>query len=243
MALDSSSLTFIPTPNRQTFAHFALPKLYSIHQNLRYRLGEHVALWRTLLLSASDAEGRDGKKLTCFPYCLWISSLPLGNLANLLEDVYSLPRSLRQSVKRVLSGPGLEFLKPGKWREGFLSEVVAEAAGRIVGRITEAAREDKVPAAVVSLELPSLLAGKLKTWVGGFARLKSLAMYDGSALDGEIGTVIRYVVPVCVMFRRAWLTRLTGRQTGLSRVQRGQLLLLLRSRGGRESGRVHHQSG
>lgn len=200
----------------QTLAHLALPQLYTIHQNLKFSSGDEVryakrqaTLWRSLILSSS-ADGIP----TRFPYCLWITALPLGNLANLLEDLLNFPSGARNALQRLLSGPGLEFLQIRKGRAADPEKAVLDAAGRIVQRIRKVAEEEGVPAGVVSLEGPCLPTSVLKSWLGAFKRLESLAMYDGSVLDGEVGRVIRYVL--CAFHR---LTGgLTGFQGKLSRV-------------------------
>jgi len=136
---------------------------------------------------------------TRFPYCLWITALPLGNLTNLLEDLLDFPNGARNALQRLLSGPGLDFLQIRKGRAADPQGAVLDAAGRIVERIRKVAEEEGVPAGLMSLEGPCLPTSILKNWVGGFKRLESLAMHDGSALDGEVGRLIRYVL--CVLRR------------------------------------------
>ncbi|KAK0623502.1 hypothetical protein B0T14DRAFT_428525 [Immersiella caudata] len=157
-------------------ANLALPQLYSVHEFAN--LDGSVVLWRSLIGSAL------GK--TLYPYCTWIKVLKLSNLLSLLEDMGQQKTGLRASF----FSPPLQSLKALK-----RDDIVIEVADLITKRVETAAEEADKAVQLAALEGPHFPSARLSTFVSRLSRLTSLAVRDGSVLNGDVGQAIRKTCP------------------------------------------------
>ncbi|KAK0646556.1 hypothetical protein B0T16DRAFT_458462 [Cercophora newfieldiana] len=157
-------------------ANLALPLLWSVYELANVDIS--VVLWRSLIASAL------GK--TAYPYCTWIKALRLSNLMSLLEDM----GQQKKALKGPFFSPPLQDLKVLD-REG----VTIEVADLITKRIQADAQDADKSAQLLSLEGPHLPSARLSSFVSRLPRLTTLAVRDGSVLNGEVGMAIREGCP------------------------------------------------
>lgn len=145
-----------------------------------------AGMWRSIILSSIG--------VTAYPYCLWLKSLVLGDLENLLRDVAT-SAELRPEF---FEGPMQHFeISSGSTKTRFGKPVLEWQ--RIVEKVAEAItkyakdasdKEDKV-LQLTSLEGANLPTSLLSVWTSRLPTLTTLKLRDGSVLTEEVGIAIR----------------------------------------------------
>lgn len=145
-----------------------------------------AGMWRSIILSSIG--------VTAYPYCLWLKSLGLSDLEQLLRDVAT-NAELRP---KFFEGPMQDFeiisgstrTRAGRpileWQR--IIEKVAEAITRYAKDASD--REDKV-LQLTSLEGANLPTSLLSVWTSRLPTLTTLTIRDGSVLTEEVGISIR----------------------------------------------------
>ncbi|KAF3770266.1 hypothetical protein M406DRAFT_229521, partial [Cryphonectria parasitica EP155] len=177
-----------------SWANHALPLLYSIHDSAGTDdvgttfQGKHMwaGMWRSIILSSIG--------VTQYPYCLWLKSLGLSDLEQLLGDVAS-NASLRP---RFFEGPMQEFeILSGSKRTRFGKSIlewqkIIEKVGDTVTKFAkEAADEENKIVQLTNLEGANLPTSLLSVWTSRLATLTTLSIRDGSVLTEEVAISIR----------------------------------------------------
>jgi len=152
-------------------------------------------LWRSIILSAM------GK--TLFPYCQFIRFLDMRDFNHLLDD----DRFKGRIRERFFSGDLKRFhlevvqklppnVKANDWRRRPRLDypAITHAVGDIL--------TEKAP--IVDTISGPIAPTSLRRWIPRLPRLRSLELYDGSGLDGEIAELLRIYCPKfnsCSIFR------------------------------------------
>lgn len=156
----------------------------------KWTVSQWALQWRSIILSSL------GK--TAFPYCLYIQSLDLRNLVDLLEDdifrdnfqdmfFWSLqPLDGAQSNSRTLRSKGKE-------RTQFNIPLIINSVGESISRfVGDSANMPGTTAALDAIDLSgNINPVEFPTWIGRLPRLESMALWDGTVLNGHVGEVIR----------------------------------------------------
>lgn len=149
-----------------------------------------AGMWRSIILSSTG--------VTAYPYCLWLKSLGLSDLEQLLRDVATDP-NLRP---RFFEGPMEDFeiisgssrTRAGKpileWQK--IIEKVGEA---ITKYAKDAADEENKALQLISLEGANLPTSLLAVWTSRLPTLTTLSIRDGSVLTEEVAISIRHHCP------------------------------------------------
>jgi hypothetical protein len=150
-----------------------------------------ICLWRSIICSAFGT--------TMFPYALWIKSLRLGNLTEVLEVVSK--DTTKESMNAFFAEPLKEFhilrkdmraSVKGKWH-GLLIDIdtiVIQVTSKVTEFIKESAHEQNTIVGLGSLEGNHLPTAALSNWLGNLSQLTSLAIRDGSVLNANVGKII-----------------------------------------------------
>lgn len=162
----------------------------------RLTVSKWALQWKSIILSSL---GR-----TLFPYCLYIRSLDLGNLQELLED--QIFRD--QEQKSFFSDDLVDFLhtrdtpvKRQRTRKAAIkridiARILPQVGDSIAKFVSESAKEIGGTAELEELQGDaSLPMNMLPTWVSRFSRLKSLKLWDGSILNGDVARAINTNCP------------------------------------------------
>ncbi|OBT78399.1 hypothetical protein VF21_02195 [Pseudogymnoascus sp. 05NY08] len=145
--------------------------------------------WRSIILSSL---GR-----TVYPYCLYIQSLDLRNLVDLLEDnifqgnfqdmfFSSLPFGETQINTRILRSKG-------KQRTPINIRLFINSVGDSISRsVGDAANVPGTTAALNAIDLSGNIDPvEFPTWIGRLSRLESMALWDGTVLNRHAGEIIQ----------------------------------------------------
>ncbi|KAJ9151851.1 RNI-like protein [Pleurostoma richardsiae] len=180
----------------KTMASHALPLLYSIQETSRASMGDASVddkaklahLWRTIILSSIGD--------TAYPYCLWLKTLKLGDLHQLINDMaQNVYGSLRPSF---FSGPMQRFeilSRTSKTRRGVpvleLQTIVEKVGDKITEFVRDAADQQNKSVSLTNLEGQFIPTTYLTLWASRLSTLTSLRLQDGSVLTAEVGEAIR----------------------------------------------------
>ncbi|KAB8299755.1 hypothetical protein EYC80_000008 [Monilinia laxa] len=140
------------------------------------RSSKYNAAWKWALSWQSIVRSSLG--VTAYPYCLYIRSLDLTNLSNLLDDEFlSIHGTRRRLSKR---GPQFQLNTTN------ILNLIGESITRYV---SDCADENHTTVALENLsgDITSLA---LPMWVGRLSRLKSMTIWDGKFLNENVATVI-----------------------------------------------------
>ncbi|OBT62667.1 hypothetical protein VE03_07508 [Pseudogymnoascus sp. 23342-1-I1] len=157
----------------------------------KWTVSQWALQWRSIILSSL------GK--TAYPYCLYIQSLDLRNLVDLLEDdifrdnfqemfFSSLPSfsEKTQINTRNLRSNGK---KPGRVNIPLIINSVGDSISKFVG---DSANLPGTTAALDTIDLSGNIDPvQFPTWIGRLPRLESMALWDGTVLNGHVGDIIK----------------------------------------------------
>lgn len=155
----------------------------------KWTVSKWALQWRSIILSSL------GK--TAYPYCLYIQSLDLRNLVDLLEDdifrdnfqdmfFWSLQLGETQSNARTLRSKGKDRKRVNI---PLIINSVGESISRFVG---DSANMPGTMAALDAIDLSGNIDPvAFPTWIGRLPRLESMALWDGTVLNGHVGEVIK----------------------------------------------------
>jgi hypothetical protein len=152
-----------------------------------------VNLWRSIIASSLGS--------TLYPYCLWIKSLRLGNLHELLEG---LAKDANRSHSDVFFSPPLapfriematRVTRKFKGQLMDIDAIVVHAADTITDFIKNSADQANKAVTLTSLEGYNLRTARLSSWVSNLSQLTSLSVRDGSVLSAQVGAAIRENCP------------------------------------------------
>lgn len=182
----------------RSWASLALPLLYSIHDSSSVAsddagtsdTGRWAGMWRSIIMSSLG--------VTAYPYCLWIRSLGLSDLEQLLQGIardrtwrslfFKGPMKsfeiISRSTKTRLGRPILEWQK--------IIELVGDAITQFA---KEAAEKQNKSVQLVSLEGANLPTDLLSVWVSRLSTLTTLSIRDGSVLTPEVAESIQRNCP------------------------------------------------
>ncbi|KAL3425604.1 hypothetical protein PVAG01_02395 [Phlyctema vagabunda] len=148
---------------------------------------------------------RSSLGITAYPYCLYIRSLDLGNLSELLEDVI-----FRESIMdeffskdmaafyKVFENSTKRKTKSGRSYLRLNIPLVVDAVGEsITNYISQSAGRHHNSAALEELK-GSVSTGAITRWTGRLSRLRSINLWDGASLDH---TVARSITEHCYDFQ------------------------------------------
>lgn len=143
--------------------------------------------WRSIILSSL------GK--TAYPYCLYIRTLDLSNLDDLLND--SLFRDTIQET--FFEGDMRDFMKTlnsvvktrkSKYRQKLAAAAIIDMVGESISSFAgESAKRNGGSAALEKLA-GNISKGALPRWISRLSRLKSMTLWDASILDDSIADII-----------------------------------------------------
>lgn len=182
----------------RSWASHALPLLYSIHDSSNADDmgttidGKHrwAGMWRSIILSSAG--------VTAYPYCLWIKSLGLSDLEQLLQDI------ARDPKRRVpfFKGPMTEFeiisgsMKTRAGKAVLEIQKIVEKVGDAITRFAkEASEKQNKSVQLTSLEGANLPTSLLSVWTSRLSTLTTLSVRDGSVLTAEVAESIRQNCP------------------------------------------------
>ncbi|KAJ0109177.1 hypothetical protein J7T55_009507 [Diaporthe amygdali] len=182
----------------RSWASLALPLLYSIHDSSSVAsddagttdTGRWAGMWRSIILSSLG--------VTAYPYCLWIRSLGLSDLEQLLVGI------ARDRKWRTLffKGPMKTFeIISGstKTRQGRpvleWQKIIEQVGNKITQFAEEAAEKQNKSVQLVSLEGANLPTSLLSVWVSRLSTLTTLSIRDGSVLTAEVADSIHRNCP------------------------------------------------
>ncbi|PBP17688.1 hypothetical protein BUE80_DR011622 [Diplocarpon rosae] len=146
-------------------------------------------LWKSIIRSSLEA--------TAYPYCLYIRSLDLRNLAELLEE----PRFREHAQDTFFAGDMEIFSKPQetpmklkvRGSKGYRRldvPIVLELVGESIARyICKSASMNHATAAVEDLS-GNIRTAALANWTGRLSNLKSMTLWDGAALSRSVADAI-----------------------------------------------------
>ncbi|CAN8097308.1 unnamed protein product [Discula destructiva] len=169
----------------------ALPLLYSMHdwagssEDMGTTASGKVkwaGMWRSIILSSTG--------VTAHPYCLWLKSLGLSDLEQLLQTV-AVDKELRP---RFFEGPMADFeiikIRDGKpildWQQ-----IIEKVGDNITKYAKDAADEEEKIVQLASLEGANLPTPLLAVWTSRLSTLTTLTIRDGSVLTEEVGVALR----------------------------------------------------
>lgn len=133
---------------------------------------------------------------TAYPYCLWMRSLDLRNLKDLLED-----NLFRETQEMFFADDMTGFLKlpetpmklkvrGAKAKKRLDIQLVLELIGEsITSFIAESASQNKATVAVEDLS-GDIRATVLPKWVSRLSKLKSMTLWDGAVLSASVADAI-----------------------------------------------------
>ncbi|KAG4437151.1 hypothetical protein IFR05_007353 [Cadophora sp. M221] len=147
-------------------------------------------LWKSIIRSSL------GK--TAYPYCLYIRSLDLRNLTELLDD----PQFRDKALDNFFADEMAQFLKsqetPMKqkmrgaraaYRQLDVPNVLELVGESITSFVSQAASENRATVAVEDLS-GNIRTAALTTWASRLSKLKSMTLWDGAALDKSVAEAI-----------------------------------------------------
>ncbi|RAL62313.1 hypothetical protein DID88_004879 [Monilinia fructigena] len=157
------------------------------------RNSKYNAAWKWALSWQSIVRSSLG--VTAYPYCLYIRSLDLTNLSNLLEDgtfrVSAMDNFFADEMAEFLSIDGTPRRRSKRGPQVRLNTTnILNLVGESITRyVSEFADENHTTVALENLsgDITSLA---LPMWVGRLSRLKSMTIWDGKSLNENVATVI-----------------------------------------------------
>lgn len=140
-----------------------------------------AGMWRSIILSSIG--------LTASPYCLWLKSLGLSDLQQLLLDI----ATNQQLRPKFFQGPMKAFevvSRTTKTRTGkpiLESQKIIEKVGDTITRYAkDAAEEENKALQLTSLEGAFVPTSLLSIWTSRLPTLTTLSIRDGSVLTEEV---------------------------------------------------------
>lgn len=159
-------------------------------------MSKWALLWKSIILSSI------GK--TVYPYALYIRSLDLRNLTNLLDE----PLFREHIMKDFFADDMAQFLKAQetpikkRTRNGRVVgmrldiPVVLELVGEsITSFVTVAATENHATVALDDIAPGDISSVVLPRWIGRLSRLKSMTLWDGVVLNEDVANAINSSCP------------------------------------------------
>ncbi|KAH9221063.1 hypothetical protein DL95DRAFT_432868 [Leptodontidium sp. 2 PMI_412] len=147
-------------------------------------------LWKSIIRSSLGT--------TAYPYCLYIRSLDLRNLTDLLED----PQFRDKALDNFFADEMAQFLKsqetPMKQkmrgaraasRRLDVPNVLELVGESITSFVSQAANQNRATVAVEDLS-GNIRTAALTNWTSRLSKLKSMTLWDGAALDKSVAEAI-----------------------------------------------------
>lgn len=147
-------------------------------------------MWRSIIMSSLG--------VTAYPYCLWIRSLGLSDLEQLLQGIARDKRWRSLFFKgpmktfEIISGS----TKTRQGRPILEWQKIIERVGNTITQFAkEAAEKQNKSVQLVSLEGANLPTDLLSVWVSRLSTLTTLSIRDGSVLTAEVADSIQHNCP------------------------------------------------
>jgi hypothetical protein len=146
--------------------------------------------WKTIIRSSLGN--------TAYPYCLYIRSLDLRNLAELLEDPvfrdHALDSFFADDMARFLKAQATPMKKKVRGAKPSYQRldipVVLDLVGESITRfVSESASQNRTTASLEDLS-GNISATALPRWVGRLSRLKGMTLWNGAALNENVASQI-----------------------------------------------------
>ncbi|KAH7321561.1 hypothetical protein BKA65DRAFT_512463 [Rhexocercosporidium sp. MPI-PUGE-AT-0058] len=147
-------------------------------------------LWKSIIRSSLGT--------TAYPYCLYIRSLDLGNLSDLLED----PQFRDKALDNFFADEMARFLKTqetpmkqkmrgakASYKRLEVPNVLELVGESITSFVSQAANENRATVVVEDLS-GNIRTAALVNWTSRLSKLKSLSLWDGAALDKSVAEAI-----------------------------------------------------
>merc|ERR1712093_639140 len=147
-------------------------------------------LWKSIIRSSLGN--------TAYPYCLYIRSLDLRNLTDLLED----PQFRDKALDNFFANDMAQFLKsqetPMKqkmrgakvsYKKLDVTNVLELVGESITSYVSQAASENRTTVAVEDLS-GNIRTTALANWTSRLSKLKSMTLWDGAVLDKSVAEAI-----------------------------------------------------
>ncbi|ESZ92296.1 hypothetical protein SBOR_7336 [Sclerotinia borealis F-4128] len=161
--------------------------------NSKYNAASKWALsWKSIVRSSLGA--------TAYPYCLYIRSLDLTNLSNLLEDstfqMSAMDNFFAHEMAKFSSVDGTLRRRSMRGPQVRLNTTkILDLIGESITRyVSERADENQTTVTLENLS-GDITSIALPTWVGRLSRLKSMTIWDGKSLNKNVATVISNKCP------------------------------------------------
>lgn len=159
-------------------------------RNSKYTAALKWALsWKSIVRSSLGA--------TAYPYCLYIRSLDLTNLSNLLDDgtfrMTAMDNFFADEMAELLSVDGTPRRRSKRGTQVRLNTTtILNLIGESITRyVSERANETQKTVALENLS-GDITSVALPIWVGRLSRLKSMTIWDGKSLSENAATVISH---------------------------------------------------
>ncbi|KAF7907766.1 uncharacterized protein EAF01_005352 [Botrytis porri] len=149
-------------------------------------------LWQSIVRSSLGT--------TAYPYCLYIRSLDLTNLSNLLEDstfrIAAMDNFFADEMAEFLSVDGTPRRRSKRGPQVRLNTTnILNLIGESITRyVSERADENQTTVALENLS-GDITSVALPIWAGRLSRLKSMTIWDGKSLNENVATVISKSCP------------------------------------------------
>ena len=154
----------------------------------KWTVSQWALQWRSIILSSL------GK--TIYPYCLYIQSLDLRNLVDLLEDDI-----FRDNFQDMFFSPLQSFSETqintrtlrSKGKERINIPLIINSVGDSISKfVGDSANLLGTTAALDAIDLSGNVDPlAFPTWIGRLPRLESMALWDGTVLNGVVGEIIK----------------------------------------------------
>ncbi|KAI9646767.1 hypothetical protein NHQ30_004766 [Ciborinia camelliae] len=160
---------------------------------IQRRNSKYNAAWKWALSWKSIVRSSLGS--TAYPYCLYIRSLDLTNLSNLLEDgtfrMSAMDNFFADEMAEFLSLDGTPRRRSKRGPQLRLNTTnILNLIGESITRyVSERADENQTTVALENLS-GDITSVALPIWLGRLSRLKSMTIWDGKSLNENVATVI-----------------------------------------------------
>jgi hypothetical protein len=161
-----------------------------------YTISKWALLWKSII--------RSSIKKTAYPYALYIRSLDLRNLTYLLDDTlfreHAMDGFFADDMAQFLKAQGTPVKKRTRGGKAIGMRlnipVVLDLVGEsITSFVSVSATENRATVALDDIAPGNISSAVLPRWAGRLSRLKSMTLWDGAVLNGEVANAINNYCP------------------------------------------------
>lgn len=148
-----------------------------------------AGMWRSIILSSAG--------VTAYPYCLWLKSLGLGDLEQLLGEIapnWTMRPIFFEGPMKAFEITGESTTSAGKPILG-CQEIVEKVGESITKYVKDAADKENKALQLTNLEGGNLPTSLLSVWASRLPTMTALRVRDGSVLTEEVAHSLREHCP------------------------------------------------